>query len=174
MKLSFGTFWKASLAGAIGGLAGGFAMNRTIQGLSGASRPHGAQAVRIPAGGGQGRPTEDPTMKAAEMALEELGAIRAGLTGRERGGTVVHYSFAAAAGASYSLLAEYSRADGLAGGLLFSAALWFGADFILLPLSGLSHAAPVYGWRVEALSLLGHLAYGSVLEETRGRVRCML
>ena len=113
-------------------------------------------------------------MKAAALAMEELSAIEDLLEGRRRGGTLVHYSFAAAAGAAYGLLVEYFSLTGIGAGALYCAALWFGADFVLLPLAGFSNSAPAYSWRVEGLALAGHLAYGAVLETAHKRIRAAL
>jgi len=58
----------------------------------------------------------------------------------------------------------------VAAGGIYGALLWVGADFVVLPLTELSKPAPAYGWRVEALSLAGHLAYGTVLELVRKQI----
>ena len=113
-------------------------------------------------------------MKVAGLALEELTAIHQKLEGRKRGGTIVHYSFAVFAGTAYAVLTEYSPLRGVAAGTIYGAVLWFGADFIVLPLTKLSRPAPAYGWRVEGLSLAGHLAYGTVLEVVRKQIRQVL
>lgn len=113
-------------------------------------------------------------MKVARMAADELNAIRARLEGQERGGTAVHYTFAGAAGAAYAASIEYAGWCGIWAGLLYATALWFGADFIVLPATGLSRSGAKYGWRVEAVSLAGHLAYGMVLEISRASLIRMI
>ncbi len=170
---------KACVAGAAGGAAGAWAMNRVILAVSRASRGHGAQAIR-PAEPRQPddrpatRASGDATTKVAALVAEELTATRNDLEGREPAGTAVHYSFAVMAGVAYALLVEYSGVSGPGAGAAYAAVLWFGGDFIVLPLAGLSEPAPKYGWRVEALSLAGHLAYGTVLELVRSRIRTAL
>ncbi len=112
-------------------------------------------------------------MKVAALASEELAAIRTDLQSGS-GGAPVHYGFAILAGTAYGFLVEASGVSGLAAGVAYAAALWLGSDFVLLPLTGLAHRVPKYGWRVEALSAAGHLVYGTVLELVREWIRTAL
>jgi uncharacterized membrane protein YagU involved in acid resistance len=168
-------FWHAAVAGALGGVAGAWAMKVVELQLSRAASQHGAHADTRPTRL-HDRPERaaGPATKLVTVALQELTAVRDQLDGETRGGRLVHYSFAAAAGAAYSLLAEYSGVTAVAAGMSYGATLWFTADFILIPRSGLSKRAPLYGWGVETLALAGHLAFGAVLETARRRIRTAL
>lgn len=178
---------KGLLAGAVGGLVASCVMNQFQAAWSrrtrGVARSHGAQSVQTgePRGGDEwaaGRlddaaaaETRDATERLAAAAAETFAGRE--LTRREQdaGGTLVHYAYGAATGAAYGLAAEYAPAVSAGFGLPFGAAVWLGADELVVPALGLSKPAGDYPVSVHAQSVAAHLVYGLTTELVRAALR---
>lgn len=182
-----GSAAKGLLAGAVGGLAASFVMNGFQAAWSrrthGRSRSHGAQSLQTgePRGGDEwtsglaGEREAAQTRDAAERVAAGAAEALAGreLTRREQdaGGTLVHYLYGTATGAAYGLAAELAPPAAAGYGLPFGAAVWLGADELVVPALGLSKPAGDYPPSVHAYSFVSHLVYGLTTELVRGALR---
>jgi putative membrane protein len=138
------------LAGAIGGLAGAFAMNQ-FQRLWKSSD-----------GGG-----EDATVKTAELISQDV--LHHDLTDDEKkwAGSLVHYAFGTVVGAEYGVLAAKHPAVSVCYGTAYGAALWLVVDEIGVPALGLSEPASQFPLSTHVRALASHLVYGFVTDVTR-------
>lgn len=181
---------KGLLAGAVGGLAASFVMNAFQAAWSrrahGQSRSHGAQSLQTgePRGGDawpRGLAGARDAAESRDAAERVAAGAAAALAGREltrgeqdAGGTLVHYLYGTATGAAYGLAAELAPAAAAAYGLPFGAAVWIGADELIVPALGLSKPAEDYPASVHAYSFASHLVYGLTTELVRGAARRMM
>jgi putative membrane protein len=179
--------WKGIVAGAAGGLAASWVMNRfqellkrfeedfaqvrSERGSQGGGKKQGdgkgAQAAQG-SGGSQGSEgSEDATVKAAEKVSE--GVFDHELTDEEKklAGPAVHYAFGTLVGALYGGLAEVSPAVARGVGMPFGTAVWLAADEVGVPALGLSKKPTEYPVTVHASALGAHLVYGLTTDLVR-------
>jgi putative membrane protein len=83
----------------------------------------------------------------------------------------VHYAFGAINGAIYGVLADALPPGRAANGMLFGAALWLGADEIMLWGLGISKKPTEYAASTHVYALASHLVYGLTLETVRRAIR---
>ncbi|HEX8073242.1 MAG TPA: DUF1440 domain-containing protein [Pyrinomonadaceae bacterium] len=183
-----GDVWKGLAAGAVGGLAAAFVMNRyqalLSRRLAGEERAHGAQSLQqgAPRHGVaralQERGADDERDDAAERAAAGLAAevFDERLTEREKdaAGTLVHYAFGVTTGAAYGAAVELLPAARAGAGVPFGAFVWLTADEGIVPLLGLSKSADDYTPATHLYSLTSHLVYGLTAELVRRAVRAAL
>lgn len=183
-----GSALKGLAAGAVGGLAAAFVMNRFQAALSrlaaGEERSHGAQSLQqgTPQKGvgrdlqaeGVDRPEDDATERLANAI--SVGVLERELTEREKdaAGTVFHYAMGLTSGAIYGALAEFAPAAKSGAGAPFGAAVWLVADEGLVPAAGLSKSAAEYPLSIHAYSFASHLVFGLTAETVRRAVRAAL
>ena len=109
------------------------------------------------------------------MRLGAAGAsvLGRGLDRRERvrAGSLVHFAFGAATGATYGCLAERWPAVAGGAGLPFGMAIWALADQGLVPALGLKPGPQHQPRPLLAYSALSHLLFGATLECVRQVVR---
>lgn len=143
---------RGFISGALGGLAGAYAMNQL---------PSEQQADPQPLS------DEDATVKTAKQISRTF--FNKELTPQEKqwAGPAVHYGFGALMGAAYGVLAESSPPASIGFGTTLGTALWFAADEIAVPAFGLSGPASAYPPAVHMRALASHLVYGIVTDLTR-------
>jgi putative membrane protein len=154
--------WKGFLAGAIGGLAGSFAM----------SQFHALVLRNVPANSEVSEVgKEDSTVRAASAISRA--AFRHELTAEEKklAAPGMHYSFGAGMGAIYGTLAECMPPEHLGWGIPFGVAVWLGAHVIAVPALGLSEPVTRSEAGPEAAEFGGHLVYGAAAEILRRLLR---
>lgn len=172
-----------ALAGAIGGLAGSWAMvqfNHLIAPNGNASdRPGDRHAHRR----ADARPNDtDGTIPDEPGSMQAASAIAEPVLGRELtegekevGGPIVHYLFGALAGAFYGASAELRPETTAGAGIPFGASVWLAADEIGMPLAGFATNPAHYPLSRHAAAFGTHLVFGVTVEAVRrllrGRIR---
>jgi hypothetical protein len=161
--------------GAIGGLAGAYAMNafaRLVSRVRGGQEAEGA----APGGDRAGRGVQPPQ---AEGTSADDAAVRAGaiayrtVTGRPprpstrpRLGSAAHYAFSAIAGCTYVWLADRVPALRAAYGTAYGTVVWALADETVTPALGLSRGPRELPPGVHLFALAGHWVFGATLDAT--------
>ena len=167
---------KGAIAGAAGGLAGAYAMERFQSwwhDLERRATPRRrAHALHEPAT--NEKPGEPATVKAAERIAEHV--LDAPLTEAQkaRAGEAVHYGFGAASGAVYGFVSEIFPPARMFNGLLFGAVLWWTADNMAVPANRLGAPPEKTPPSTHAYALASHLVHGFVTETVRSVVRTLL
>lgn len=165
-----------ALAGAVGGLAGAWAMvqfNHAIGG--GGFRAGDAHAHRRV----NARPNDtDATFPDEPASMQLASAIARPIIGRplnERekdvGGPIMHYLFGACMGAMYGAAAETEPSTTAAAGIPFGAAVWLAADEIGVPLAGFSSDPQDYPASRHAAAFASHVVFGLTVEAVRRVLR---
>lgn len=182
--------WKSIIAGAIGGLAASWVMNRyqelqsrAVQKVKQSTRKQTVVEMQQPIAVGQGtsfqpsrpepeqRESQEPTtVKVAEII--SINVLRHRLSEREKkiAEPIVHYSFGTIMGAWYGLLSEALPLATTAHGALYGAVVWLGADEIALPALKLANNPFKYPISVHASALSAHAVYGITTETVRRAV----
>ena len=147
------TIWKGALAGALGGLAGAWAMQgfRTVW---------DGREQATPQGGIFGFDEEadlNTIDKLCELALLPPLSREEAL----RAAAVLHYTYGALAGSAYGALSERFPATGWGLGTMFGASLWLVGDELAITVSGLSDPWSKTG-SSHLSALFAHLLFGSV------------
>jgi hypothetical protein len=161
--------------GAIGGLAGAYAMNafaRLVSRVQGGREAEGA----APGGDRAGRGVQPPQ---AEGTAADDAAVRAGasayrtVTGRHprpstrpRLGSAAHYAFSAIAGCTYVWLADRLPALRAGYGTAYGTVVWALADETVTPALGLSRGPRELPPGVHLFALAGHWVFGATLDAT--------
>ncbi|MFN2453423.1 MAG: DUF1440 domain-containing protein [Pyrinomonadaceae bacterium] len=177
--------WKGLAAGLVGGLAASVVMNQfqsaTGKLIGGVGKSHGAQSLQegLPQHGVgrelQKRGTDDVQDDAAERLANAIskGVFDHDLTksGRDAGGTALHYAYGISMGAVYGIAAEILPISTIGAGLPYGALIWIAADEGVVPALGLSKDSAEYSFSIHAYALSSHLVYGLATEIVRGAVR---
>jgi len=168
-----------AVAGALGGLAGSWAMvrfNHLLAPDTGTSdKPGDAHAHRRvdarPNDTDGSIPDEPGSIQAAEAIAEP--ALGRELTEREKdlGGSLVHYAFGAAAGALYGAAAEIDRSTTRAAGIPYGIAVWLFADEIGMHAAGFASHPADYPASRHAAALASHIVFGLSVETVRRLLR---
>ena len=165
---------RGVLAGIAGGLVAAWVMNQWSAGPGAAlnkqlETPQEQEQVAKSSDG------EDATMKTADaLASTAQGGQHLTHEQREKGGPIVHYSYAALMGGLYGGLAEYSKLVRSGFGTTYASALFIGGDLVAVPALHLS--APLSETPAASLAgpFTGHLVYGATTELVRRLVRWAL
>ncbi len=154
--------WKGLLAGALGGLAGSFAM----------SQSHSLLLPTAPRSSQQNK--EDSTVKAASAISR--GVFHHELTEHEKkvAGPVVHYGFGASTAAIYGTMVEFEPSMRAGWGMPFGAVVWLGAHVITVPALDLSERVTRSTPAQETAEFGAHIVYGLVVESLRRFLRTYL
>ena len=157
---------KHVVAGAVGGLAGSWAMEQFQAALGRISEDAGGAL----GGGGQQyrKPQSEPaTYKAAETLAETIAGRDLPDDYKPAAGALVHYAFGAAVGAIYGAAAARTPDVTAWAGLPFGATVWLIADEMGVPLTGLSKPPTEYPLSDHASAFAAHLVYGVTTETVR-------
>jgi len=170
--------WKNVVGGAIGGLAGSWAMNqfmalqhKAVEKAREASKNRGERAVeagREAIAGNEPSARQHEPQQQGEPATTKLANVvsekvfRRKLDERQKkvAEPVVHYTFGALMGAWYGVLAELMPLTTAGMGTFYGAAVWLGADEIAVPALKLSGSPFEYPLSQHASALAAHAVYG--------------
>jgi putative membrane protein len=165
-----------ALAGALGGVAGAWAMVRFNHALGGGSfrfgdaHPH--RRVRAQPNDTDGTFSDEPgTMQAASAVAEPVLGRPLRDHEKEIGGPVVHYLFSAVIGALYGATAEVQPSATVGAGIPFGTAVWVAADEIGMPLAGFASDPRDYPLSRHASALGSHIVFGLTVEGVRRLLR---
>ena len=168
---------KGALAGAIGGLAGTWAMSE-FQGWW--SRVVHGTEPKSAAGRHDARDWQEfaEGQNANELAAQAIASqtIDRPLTRQElpAAAAAVHYTFGATMGAFYGALSEMSPRASAGSGAGFGTAVWALADEVAIPLVGLSRPTTGQPPERHAHSFASHIVFGATTEIVRRGVRALL
>lgn len=171
---------RGILAGVAGGLVAAWVMNEFIA----EAGPKLQHAVQTDAENAEQQkqqeqqkehPQPDATMKTADAIVNTVtGGQHLSWEAEQKGGPIVHYTFAALMGGLYGGLAEFFPSIRSGFGTTFGSLLFAGADLVAVPalhLSGSAKGAPVSSF---ATPLAAHLVYGATTELVRRLVRALV
>ena len=168
---------KGALAGAIGGLAGTWAMNHFQRWWS--RTVHGAEPVSA-AGRHDARDWQELAegQNSNEIAAQTVAAHTLGRPldrGELKvGAAAVHFAFGAAMGGLYGAFWEFSPSTREMGGAAFGTAVWAAADEIAMPVLGLSGPTTDHPPARHVHAFAAHIVYGVTTEIVRRGVRALL
>jgi putative membrane protein len=150
--------WKGVVAGMAGGLIASWAMSRLPK-----PSPEPAE-----------RESDDATVNAASAISEAAADHRLTNDEKKVAGPAVHYAFGTMMGALYGGVAELWPQARAGWGLPFGAALWLGADEVIVPSLGLGSTPLETPAPVHAYALAAHLLYGLTTDTLRRGIRAAL
>jgi hypothetical protein len=168
---------KGALAGAIGGLAGTWAMNHFQAWWSRAV--HGVEPMSA-AGKHDARDWQELAegQNSNELAAQAVARHTIGrpLDRRELkfGAASAHFAFGAAMGALYGAFYEVSPATRQMGGAAFGTAVWTAADEVAMPMLGLSGPTTEHPPERHVHAFAAHVVYGVTTEVVRRGVRALM
>jgi putative membrane protein len=161
-----------ALAGALGGLAGSWAMVRFNHAIGGGGfRPpdaHGHRRAHATPNDTDGTfPDEPASMQVASAVAAP--AIGRPLTEEEKeiGGPIMHYLFGALMGAMYGAAAETQPSTTSGAGVPFGTAVWLAAGEVGVPLAGLSAPPTRYPLSRHLAAFGSHVVFGLTVEGVR-------
>ncbi len=174
-EVTAGEVFKGAVAGAVGGLAAAWIMNRYHQLSAKLGKKMGEMIYTEEKERGQPsqQQAEDQTATAQVASAVSRQVLDRELTPSERkiAGPMVHYGYGTLMGALYGGLAEVVPAVTAGSGLAYGTALWAGGDEIALPALGLSEPPTETPVLVHADALVAHFVYGMTTEAIRYGVR---
>jgi putative membrane protein len=163
--------WKGALAGLLGGLAGSVTIALFQMAWTRTAEAAGARALAGKTHRHE-RAQRNATAKVASIAMKRVtGVPLRGEKKRMAGGAAVHFLFGSAMGALYGAAAELTPLATAGYGAGFGAALFAGADEVVLPQLGLSKDPDEIPPSMHALGLTSHFVYGATVEGVRRLVR---
>ncbi len=170
---------RGIVAGIAGGLAAAWVMNEFTTGAG----PKLQQAIQTDeenaetakqAKEAEQNPQPDATMKTADAIVNTVtGGEHLSWEGEQKGGPIVHYTFAALMGGLYGGLAEFSPVVRSGFGTTFGTVLFAGADLLAVPMLNLS-GSPTENPKALATPFAAHLVYGVTTDLVRRLVRKLI
>jgi putative membrane protein len=167
---------KGAVAGAIGGAAGAYTMERFQQWWSdmekAAAPKRRAHAVKD---GATDKLTDEPaTVKVAERVSRKVLDTELPDELKPAAGEAVHYTTGATIGAVYGFVAEILPPARMFNGLLMGSIVWWTADNIAVPANKLGKKPDQVPPSKHAYALASHLVYGFTTELVRSVVRLVI
>ncbi len=157
--------WAGLATGAIGGLAGAFAMNQFQSLQSSASKAlaekQGVQQQKYSS------QDEDATQKTARAISEHVFDHELTKPEKEKAGPAVHYGIGTLVGAVYGVAAETLPISRAGRGTVYGGAVWLFADEVAVPAFGLSGSPTKTPLSTHVSALASHLVYGFVTDLIR-------
>ena len=167
--------WRGLAAGALGGVAGSWAMvrfNHALGRTEGGERPNQHRRQSASPNETDSTISDEPaSIQVASLAAEAVTHRRLDEHEREIGGSLVHYLFGAAVGGAYGAAAEYRRGPTALAGLPFGTSVWIAADELGLPLVGLARKPTDYPASRHLAAFASHLIFGLTVEAVRRQLR---
>lgn len=167
---------RGAVAGAIGGAAGAYAMQR-FQGwwdeLERKAAPR-RRAHAIKDGAPDRQEAEPATVRAADRVAKKVLDTDLPAELRPAAGEAVHYTTGATIGAVYGLVAELLPPARMFSGLLMGTVVWWTADNMAVPAQKLGKKPSQVPPSAHAYALGSHLVYGFTTELVRSIVRLVL
>ena len=168
---------KGALAGAIGGLAGTYAMNHfqrwwshTVRGVEPASAA-GRHDARDWQELEEGQNSNE--IAAQTVAVHTIGR-RLDREELKPAATAMHFAFGAAMGGVYGAFYEVSPSTRKMGGAAFGTTVWAAADEVAMPMLGLSDPTTEQPPERHVHALAAHIVFGVTTEIVRRGVRALL
>lgn len=157
--------WASVATGAIGGLAGAFAMNQFQTLWSAASKKLAEeQGVQQQQASSQ---DEDATQETARIISEHVFDHELTKSEKQKAGPAVHYGIGTMMGAVYGVAAEMLPISRAGRGTVYGGTVWLFADEIAVPAFGLSGSPTKTPLSTHAQALASHLVYGFVTDLVR-------
>ncbi len=163
---------RAVAASVIGGLLGGL-LGSGVMSVVHALGSRALPAAPVEPGPGEGEGGVSP-LHQEDATVTVGGALSRVARGRPlapdekpAAGTLVHYGFGAALGASYGLIAALAPAAAVGYGAGFGAAAYLGAHALVVPALGLAPSPLRRPPAQEAFELVLHVLYGMTVEAVR-------
>jgi uncharacterized membrane protein YagU involved in acid resistance len=150
---------RALAVSLIGGLLGG------LLGAGVMSVGHTLASRLLPAAPAE--PGEDATVKVGQSLSRAVRGRPLAEDEKPTAGTLVHYGFGAALGATYGVVAALVPAAAAAYGAAFGVAAYLGPHAIVVPALGLAPSPLRRPPAQEALELVLHVLYGLTVEAVR-------
>src|SRR5438552_7805444 len=165
---------RGAVAGAIGGAAGAYTMERfqewwnsTEQRLAPKRRAHAAKDTA--------EKTDEPaTVKAADRISKKTLDTPVPAELKPTAGEAVHYTTGATIGAIYGFVAEIVPPARMFNGLLLGTVVWWTADNVAVPAQTLGPKPEQTPPSKHAYALASHLVYGFTTELVRSIVRIVI
>jgi putative membrane protein len=171
---------KGAVAGAIGGAAGAYTMERFQQWWNDmekrAAPRRRAHALRDGAAEKTAEKTKDEpaTVKVAERVSKKLLDADVPEELKPVAGEAVHYTTGATIGAVYGFVAEILPPARMFNGLLMGTIVWWTADNMFVPAQKLGKKPEQVPPSKHAYALASHLVYGFTTELVRSVVRMVI
>jgi uncharacterized membrane protein YagU involved in acid resistance len=165
---------RGMLAGALGGLAGAWMMNRfwELQSKYQQQRQSPAEPQREQQGQNN-RARDNPTVKVAEAISTTLLRHPLDSNKKQPAGTAVHYAFGAVVGSVYGALSELSPLVTRGFGTSYASFVWLGGDEIAVPALKLSPPLAESSLSQNLNGLAAHLLFGLTSEAVRRTARAV-
>jgi putative membrane protein len=167
---------KGALAGAIGGAAGAYTMER-FQAWWNDMEQRAApkrRAHAIKNGTAEKAPDEPANVKAAERVSRKVLDTELPDELTPAAGEAMHYTTGASIGAVYGFVAEILPPARMFNGLLMGTIVWWTADNMAVPAQELGKTPEQTPPSKHAYALASHLVYGFTTELVRSVVRLLL
>jgi putative membrane protein len=167
---------RGAVAGAIGGAAGAYTMQRFQlwwNDMERAAAPkRRAHAVKD---GAADKMTDEPaTGKVAERLSRKVLDSELPADAKPAAGEAVHYTTGATIGAIYGFVGEILPPARMFNGLLMGSIVWWAADNMAVPAQGLGKKPEQTPPSKHAYALASHLVYGFTTELVRSIVRLVV
>jgi uncharacterized membrane protein YagU involved in acid resistance len=150
---------RHAIVGVAAGLLGGLAMNVFSRVVRDDTRGRGVQPAQA-----RRSPNADAAVKTGALVYRTVTGHNAPRSKKQTLGVAAHYSFSAAMGMTYALLATALPSVRAAFGMLYGALVWAVADEGVTPALGLSRDPRDVPLGVHVYSLCGHGVFGATLE----------
>ena len=167
---------RGAVAGAIGGAAGAYTMERFQQwwnDLEQAAAPK-RRAHAIKDGAADKAADEPATVKVAERVSKKVLDAELPEELKPAAGEAVHYTTGATIGAIYGFVAEILPPARMFNGLLMGTIVWWTADNLAVPAQRLGRKPEQVPPSKHAYALASHLVYGFTTELVRSVVRLVI
>jgi putative membrane protein len=163
--------WAANEFHSLWSYLAGEEQNPDVARLSDRGGPDTAAAKENAA---SGEPAEEDATVAIASKISDA-VFEHSLTKKEkhRAGVAVHYSFGAVSGALYGAVSEVAPLARILSGAAFGVGIWLAVE-VALPTLKLTQPPWRYPFRMHAYSLISHLVYGTVTEQSREALRLSL
>jgi len=167
---------RGAVAGAIGGAAGAYTMERFQQWWNdtekSAAPKRRAHAIKD---GATGEAADAPaTVKVAERVSKKVFDAELPDDLKPAAGEAVHYTTGATIGAIYGFVAEILPPARMFNGLLMGTIVWWTADNMVVPAQKLGRKPERVPPSKHAYALASHLVYGFTTELVRSLVRLVI
>ena len=166
---------RGAVAGAIGGAAGAYTMERFQQWWNDMEKAAAPKRRAHAITDGAAEKTEEPaTVKVAERVSKKVLDAELPEEMKPAAGEAVHYTTGATVGAIYGFVAEILPPARMFNGLLMGAVVWWTADNMAVPAQKLGKKPAQVPPSTHAYALASHLVYGFTTELVRSMVRLVL
>jgi putative membrane protein len=165
---------KGAVAGAIGGAAGAYTMERFQEWWQDMERRAAPTRRAHAAKDGSTEKAEPATVKVAERVSKKVLGTELPEELKPAAGEAVHYTTGATIGAVYGFVAEILPPARMFNGLLMGVVVWWTADNMAIPAQKLGKKPELVPPSKHAYFLASHLVYGFTTELVRALARLVI